>query len=92
MLRIEKNWWQKSDFLNFLCRESKKIALGKEIFGECFFCAESFLFGSRQRSLCAEFFLCREFFISLSVKPSLPRVFYLALGTETKAGQSLGFR
>jgi hypothetical protein len=92
MLRIEKNWWQKSDFLNFLCRESKKLHLVKKSLASVFFCAESFLFGSRQRSLCAEFFLCREFFISLSVKPSLPRVFYLALGTETKSGQSLGFR
>jgi hypothetical protein len=101
MLSIEKNWRQKSDFLNFICRESKKLhlvkkslarvfsvprafclALGKEafvpsVFGESFFCAESFLFGSRQRSLCAECFFyagsflfrsrqslfCREFFI-----------------------------
>jgi hypothetical protein len=50
MLRIEKKWRQKSDFLNFLCRESEnctwqrnslpranQLALGKEIFGECFF-------------------------------------------------------
>jgi hypothetical protein len=42
----------------------------------CFFFAESFLFGSRQRSLCAESFLfgsrqsllCREFFILLSAQ------------------------
>jgi hypothetical protein len=82
MLSIEKNWRQKSDFLNFICRESKKIALGKEIFGESFFCAESFLFGSRQRSLCAEcfwreFFLCRELFVWLSAKKPLCRVFFL---------------
>jgi hypothetical protein len=69
MLRIEKNWRQKNDFLNLLCRESEnctwqrnslqranQLALGKEIFGECFFCAESFLFGSRQRSLFAKCF------------------------------------
>jgi hypothetical protein len=87
MLSIEKNWRQKSDFLNFLCRESKKIALGKEIFGECFFlCRELFVWLSAKKPL------CREFFISLSAKPSLPRVFYLALGTETNSGQSLGFR
>jgi hypothetical protein len=49
MLMIEKNWRQKSDFLNFLCRESEnctwqrnsllranQLALGKEIFDECF--------------------------------------------------------
>jgi hypothetical protein len=56
MLRIEKNWRQKSDFFKFSLPRVKKIALGKEIFGDCFFCAESFLFGSRQRSLFAKCF------------------------------------
>jgi hypothetical protein len=30
MLRIEKNWRQKSDFLNFLCREPAGWLLVKE--------------------------------------------------------------
>jgi hypothetical protein len=41
--------------------------LAKKSLPSVFFFAESFLFGSRQRSLCAECF-------------SVPRVFYLALG------------
>jgi hypothetical protein len=44
-----------------------KLALGKEIFAKCFFFADSFLFGSRQRSVCAECF-------------SVPGVLYFALG------------
>jgi hypothetical protein len=62
----------KSDLLIFFA-ESKKIALGKEIFDECFF-------------------LCRELNKKLSAKPSLPRVFYLALGTEPDSRQRLKFR
>jgi hypothetical protein len=55
--------------------ESQKIALGKEILcrepgswllvkkslASVFFCAESFLFGSRQRSLFAKCFFCAVF-------------------------------
>jgi hypothetical protein len=44
------------------------LALGKEAFAE-------FFFGTRQKKL-----ICREPFIGRSTKPSLPSVFYLALG------------
>jgi hypothetical protein len=91
----------KSDFLNFLCRElenctwqrnslprASQLALGKEIFGECFFlCRELFVWLSAKKSVCQVFFLCR-----LSAKPSLPRVFHLALGTESDSRQRLKFR
>jgi hypothetical protein len=65
MLMIEKNWRQKSDFLNFLCGESEnctwqrnylpranQLALGKEIFDECFFfCREFFIWLSAQNQI-----------------------------------------
>jgi hypothetical protein len=38
------------------------------------------------------FFLCREPNKKLLAKPSLPRVFYLALGTEQDSRRRLKFR
>jgi hypothetical protein len=75
---IEKMEVKKCFLKKFLCRE-KKMAHGKEIFGKCFFFAESFLFGSRQRSLCA---LGKAF---------LSRFFYFALGKKMNSRQSLRF-
>jgi hypothetical protein len=37
-------------------------------------------------------FLCRELNRKLSAKPSLPRVYYLALGTEPGSRQRLKFQ
>jgi hypothetical protein len=85
MLRIEKNWKQKSNFLNFLCREPKKIALGKEIFGECFFlCRELFVWLSAQKLPRGKQKAPGKAFFAES--------FLFALGTEPDSRQRLKFR
>jgi hypothetical protein len=82
MLRIEKDWRSKSNFLKFLCRELAIWLSAKKSVPSVLFFAESFFVGSRQTSLFAESFffagsflfgsrqshLCREFFIWLSAK------------------------
>jgi hypothetical protein len=106
MLRIEKFGGKKVIFYKFLCRERKKctwqrnslprarqLALGKEIFGECFFlCRELSVWLSAKEPVCQVFFLCRVPNKKLLAKPSWPRVFYLALGTEPDSRQRLKFR
>jgi hypothetical protein len=53
-----------------------------------FFCAESFfVWLSAKKHVCQVVFLCRELNKKLSAKPSLPRVFYLALGKESDSRQ-----
>jgi hypothetical protein len=49
MLRIEKIRGKKCFFKKISLPRASKLALGKEIFAECF------LFGSQQRNLCQVF-------------------------------------
>jgi hypothetical protein len=71
-------------FLNFFAGSKKKFALGKEIFVMCFFFAESFLFGSRQRSLCAECFFCAESFLFGSRQSLLCRELFILLSAQKR--------
>jgi hypothetical protein len=98
MLRIEKNWRQKSVFLNFLCRESEnctwqrnslpranQLTLGKEIFGECFFlCRELFVWLLAKKPVCRVLFMCREPNKKLSAKSLLCREFFIWLSAQNQ--------
>jgi hypothetical protein len=85
MLRIEKNWKQKSDFLNFLCREPKKLHLVKKSLASVFFlCRELFVWLSAQKLPRGKQKAPGKAFFAES--------FLFALGTEPDSRQRLKFR
>jgi hypothetical protein len=84
MLRIEKNWRQNNDFLNFLCREFFVWLSVKKSMASVSFYAESFLFGSRQISLFAKCFFCAESQIKNSRQRILCREFFISLWAQNR--------
>jgi hypothetical protein len=74
----------KNDFLNFICREFFVWLSVKKSMATVSFCAESFLFGSRQRSLFAKCFFCAESQIKNSRQRILCREFFISLSAQNR--------
>jgi hypothetical protein len=87
MLRIEKNWRQKNDFLNFLCREFFVWLSVKKSMASVSFCAENFLFGLGKEACLPSVFFCAESQIKNSRQRILCREVFIWLSAQN---QTLG--